>query len=118
MPLPQWFTTSYLRYSSPCNNREYDRFEIGLPVKFVPDEHDAEMEQMILIQAEYKKRFMVSRFKDGHIQLMAFPYARYLDLKYYDGAYYNITDPAAEKNSGNFWIFTAKMKIKYLCRPG
>lgn len=73
---------------------------------------------MILIQAEYKKRFMVSRFKDGHIQLMAFPYARYLDLKYYDGAYYNITDPAAEKNSGNFWIFTAKMKIKYLCRPG
>ena len=37
------------------NNREYNRFEIDLPVKFVSNEHDADMLQLLLVRAENKK---------------------------------------------------------------
>ena len=78
-------------------NRQYQRFDIELPLKFTPDEHDADTVQMLLVQAENKKLFMIFRFADGHIQLMAFPYTRYINLKYYDGAYYTVTDSAVEE---------------------
>ena len=78
-------------------NRKYNRFKIELPVKFVPNEHDAAMVQMLLVQAENNKIFIISRFEDGHIQLTAFPFAKFLNWKYLHAACYNITDPAAEE---------------------
>ena len=79
------------------NNREYNRFEIDLPVKFVPNEHDADMLQLLLVRAENKKRFIISRFADGHIQLSPLYLTKFLNWKYLHTAHYNITDPAAEE---------------------
>ena len=79
------------------NNREYNRFEIDLPVKFVPNEHDADMLQLLLVRAENKKTFIITRFADGHIQLSPLYLTKFLNWKYLHTAHYNITDPAAEE---------------------
>ena len=78
-------------------NREYNRFEIDLPVKFVSNEHDADKLQMLLVRAENKKTFIISRFADGHIQLSPLYLTKFLNWKYLHTAHYNITDPAAEE---------------------
>ena len=78
-------------------NREYNRFEIDLPVKFVSNEHDADMLQLLLVRAENKKTFIISRFADGHIQLSPLYLTKFLNWKYLHTAHYNITDPAAEE---------------------
>ncbi len=78
-------------------NREYNRFEIDLPVKFVSNEHDADMLQLLLVRAENKKTFIISRFADGHIQLSPLHLTKFLNWKYLHAVCYNITDPAAEE---------------------
>ena len=100
-----WYEyTFYKEYKSVKNvkllhiyNREYNRFEIDLPVKFVPNEHDSGTVQMLLVQTENKKPFIISRLEDGNIQLSPLYLTKFLNWKYLHAVCYNITDPAAEE---------------------
>ena len=71
-------------------------FKITLPVKFTPKKHEEVAKQIVLVRSEARKGFLIIRYKDDVIQLLAMP-ARYLDLQYYKEACYNITDPTAEE---------------------
>ena len=71
-------------------------FQITLPVKFTPEKHEAIAKQIVLVRSETRKGFLIVRYEDEVIQLLTMP-ARYLDLKHYREACYNITDPAAEE---------------------
>ena len=85
-----WYEyTFYKEYKSAKNvkllhvyNQEYKRFEIELPVKFVPNEHDSGTVQMLLVQTENKKPFIISRLEDGHIQLSPLYLTKFLNWKY------------------------------------
>lgn len=72
-------------------------FAIELPVNFSDRRHDRRVVQKLIVQAENRKCFMILRFEDEVVQLMAFPFVRYLGLKYYRSAYYDITDRAARE---------------------
>ena len=104
-----WYEyTFYKEYKSVKNvkllhvyNREYNRFEIDLPVKFVPNEHDSGTVQMLLVQTENKKPFIISRLEDGHIQLSPLYLTKFLNWKYLHAACYDITDPATEEKVRN-----------------
>lgn len=74
---------------------ECNRFEADLPVKFVPEKHDAALRQRLLVAAENRKRFMIFRFADDRIRLMAFPVKRYFLSRDYRPAYYEVTDADA-----------------------
>ena len=71
-------------------------FKITFPVKFTAEKHEAIAKQIVLVRSETRKGFLIVRYEDEVIQLLTMP-ARYLDLKYYREACYNITDPAAEE---------------------
>ena len=71
-------------------------FKITFPVKFTAEKHEAIAKQIGLVRSEIRKGFLIVRYEDEVIQLLAMP-ARYLDLKHYREACYNITDPAAEE---------------------
>ena len=71
-------------------------FKITLPVKFTPKKHEEVAKQIVLVRSETRKGFLIIRYKDDVIQLLAMP-TRYLDLQYYKEACYNITDPTAEE---------------------
>ena len=71
-------------------------FKITFPVKFTAEKHEAIAKQIVLVRSETRKGFLIVRYEDEVIQLLAMP-ARYLDLKHYREACYNITDPAAEE---------------------
>ena len=75
---------------------EGDNFKITLPVKFVPECHNAIAEQIVLVRSKTGKGFLIVRYKDEVVQLLTMP-ARYLDLKYYREAYYDITDKSAKE---------------------
>lgn len=100
-----WYEyTFYKEYKTVKNvqllhvyNREYKRFEIELPVKFVQNEHDSGTVQMLLVQAENKKVFIISRFEDGNIQLSPLYLTKFLNWKYLHTACYDITDQATEE---------------------
>ena len=71
-------------------------FKITFPVKFTAEKHEAIAKQIVLVRSETRKGFLIVRYEDEVIQLLTMP-VRYLDLKYYREACYNITDPAAEE---------------------
>ena len=71
-------------------------FKITLPVKYTAEQHEAITKQIVLVRSETQKGFLIVRYEDEVIQLLTMP-ARYLDLKHYREACYNITDPAAEE---------------------
>ena len=71
-------------------------FKITFPVKFTAERHEAIAKQIVLVRSETRKGFLIVRYEDEVIQLLTMP-ARYLDLKHYREACYNITDPAAEE---------------------
>ena len=75
---------------------ERNHFKITLPVKFTLEKHDEVAKQIVLVRSETQKGFLIVRHQDEVIQLLSMP-ARYLDLKHYREACYNITDPAAEE---------------------
>ena len=77
-------------------DREYERFEIELPVKFVPAmHHNAGVRQKLIVRAEDRKCFMILRFEDGRILLIPFPIRRRW-LTGWIAVYYEITDTAAK----------------------
>lgn len=77
-------------------DREYERFEIALPVKFVPTmHHNAGVRQKLIVRANDRKCFMILRFDDGRIQLIPFPIRRRW-LTGWIEVYYEITDTAAK----------------------
>lgn len=71
------------------------RCEVTLPVKFVSAMHDAGVIQKHLVRADSGKSFLIFRFDDGRIQLMAFPVRRYPGIGWMT-AFYTVTDTAAE----------------------
>ena len=71
-------------------------FKITFPVKFTAEKHEAIAKQIVLVRSETRKGFLIVRYEDEVIQLLTMP-ARYLDLKHYREACYNITEPAAEE---------------------
>ena len=75
--------------------RESDSFRIDLPVKFVPEIHNAVVRQKLLIRGENKKSFMIYRYQDNKIQLMSFPIRSYFYSNRCFHAYYEICDAAA-----------------------
>ena len=75
--------------------REYERFEIALPVKFVPRRHNAGIRQKLVVRAKDRKCFMILRFDDDRIQLARFPFRR-RRLTDWNLVYYEITDTAAK----------------------
>ena len=75
--------------------RESDSFRIDLPVKFVPEIHNAVVRQKLLVRGENKKSFMIYRYQDNKIQLMSFPIRSYFYSNRRFHAYYEICDAAA-----------------------
>ena len=71
-------------------------FKITFPVKFTAEKREAIAKQIVLVRSETRKGFLIVRYEDEVIQLLTMP-ARYLDLKHYREACYNITEPAAEE---------------------
>ena len=75
---------------------EHDRFEMDLPVKFVPESHNAGVVQKLLVTAENRKSFMIFRYEDNHIQLLSMPIKKY-PLIGIVTTYYDITDESAKE---------------------
>lgn len=75
---------------------QQNNFKITLPVKFTPEKHEEIAKQIVLVRSETQKGFLIIRYKDEVIQLLAMP-VRYLNLTHYKEACYNITDPAAKE---------------------
>ena len=75
---------------------EHDRFEMDLPVKFVPECHDAGVVQKLLVTAENRKSFMIFLYEDNHIQLLSMPIKKY-PLIGIVTTYYDLTDAKIEE---------------------
>ena len=75
---------------------KHDRFEMDLPVKFVPERHDAGVVQKLLVTAEHRKSFMIFLYEDNYIQLLGMPIRKY-PLIGIVTTYYDLTD-AKSKN--------------------
>ena len=76
--------------------RENDRIKMEFPVRFVPRMHDGGVRQKLLVQAEGRRCFMILRFDDGRIQLMAVPIRRQFGMGMM-WAYYEVPDAAARE---------------------
>ena len=68
-----------------------DRCEMDLPVKFVPESHNAGVVQKLLVTAENRKSFMIFLYEDNHIQLLSMPIKKY-PLIGMVTTYYDLTD--------------------------
>ena len=75
---------------------EHRPCEMTLPVKFVPRMHDAGVVEKHLVRAENGKSFLIFRFDDGRVQLVAFPARKYPGIGWMT-AFYDVTDAAAER---------------------
>ena len=76
---------------------EHDRCEMDLPVKFVPQSHNAGVVQKLLVTAENRKSFMIFLYEDNHIQLLSMPIKKY-PLIGIVTTYYDLTDAKIEEN--------------------
>ena len=74
---------------------EYNRCEMDLPIKFVPESHDAGVVQKLLVVAENRKSFMIFLYEDNHIQLLSMPIKKY-PLIGIVTTYYDVTDAKSE----------------------
>ena len=77
-------------------NRKYKHFEIELPVKFVPESHDAGVVQKLLVTAENRKSFMIFLYEDNHIQLLSMTIKKY-PLIGIVTMYYDLTDAKSKE---------------------
>ena len=75
---------------------KHDRFEMDLPVKFVPECHDAGGVQKLLVTAENRKSFMIFLYEDNHIQLLSVPIKKY-PLIGFVAMYYDLTDAKSKE---------------------
>ena len=75
---------------------ECDRSEMDLPVKFVPESHNAGVVQKLLVTAENRKSFMIFLYEDNHIQLLSMPIKKY-PLIGIVTTYYDLTDAKIEE---------------------
>ena len=75
---------------------EHNRCEMDLPVKFVPQSHNAGVVQKLLVTAENRKSFMILLYEDNYIQLLSMPIKKY-PLIGIVTSYYDLTD-AKSKN--------------------
>ena len=75
---------------------KHDRFEMDLPVKFVPECHDAGVVQKLLVAAENRKSFMIFLYEDNHIQLLSMPIKKY-PLIGIVTTYYDLTDAKSKE---------------------
>ena len=75
---------------------EQDRFEINLPVKFVPESHNARVVQKLFVTAENRKYFMIFLYEDNHIQLLSMPIKKY-PLIGVVTTYYDLTDAKSKE---------------------
>ena len=74
----------------------HNRCEMDLPVKFVPQSHNAGVVQKLLVTAENRKSFMILLYEDNYIQLLSMPIKKY-PLIGIVTSYYDLTD-AKSKN--------------------
>ena len=75
---------------------ERDRCEMDLPIKFVPESHNAGVVQKLLVTAENRKSFMIFRYEDNHIQLLSMPIKKY-PLIGIVTTYYDLTDAKSKE---------------------
>ena len=75
---------------------EHDRCEMDLPVKFVPQSHNAGVIQKLLVTAENRKSFMIFLYEDNHIQLLSMPIKKY-PLIGIVTTYYDLTDAKSKE---------------------
>ena len=75
---------------------EYNRFEIDLDVEFVEDRYDKTVVQLLYVQDENRKGFLIYRFEDQSIQLLKLPFRKYWGLKYLS-AFYRVSSPESVK---------------------
>ena len=76
---------------------EHDRCEMDLPVKFIPESHNAGVVQKLLVAAENRKSFMIYLYEDNHIQLLSVPIKKY-PLIGFVAMYYDLTDAKSKEN--------------------
>lgn len=76
-------------------DNKYERFEIDLPVQFVPERHDSNVVQKRIVRAENRKVFLILRYDDNRVQLEPFPAKRYLWSNRYYKACYEVSSPEA-----------------------
>ena len=75
---------------------KHDRCEMDLPVKFVPQSHNAGVVQKLLVTAENRKSFMIFLYEDNHIQLLSVPIKKY-PLIGIVTTYYDLTDAKSKE---------------------
>ena len=75
---------------------EHDRCEMDLPVKFVPESHNAGVVQKLLATTKNRKSFMIFLYEDNHIQLLSMPIKKY-PLIGIVTTYYDLTDAKIEE---------------------
>ena len=75
---------------------KHDRCEMDLPVKFVPESHNAGVVQKLLVTAENRKSFMIFLYEDNHIQLLSMPIKKY-PLIGVVTTYYDLTDAKSKE---------------------
>ncbi len=75
---------------------EHNRFEIDLPVKFVPESHNARVVQKLFVTAENRKSFMILLYEDNYIQLLSMPIKKY-PLIGIVTSYYDLTDAKSKE---------------------
>ena len=69
---------------------------MDLPVKFVPEGHNAGVVQKLLVTAENRKYFMIFLYEDNHIQLLKVPIRKY-PLVGFVTTYYDLTDAKSKE---------------------
>ena len=75
---------------------EHNRCEMDLPVKFVPESHNAGVLQILRVAAENRKSFMILLYEDNHIQLLSMPIKKY-PLIGIVTTYYDLTDAKSKE---------------------